>query len=125
MHAQQIRIIESPSVRDAFASELFRLSPPQLRALSLRGSANLRSLVLSPLGSCPALESVDLGSCPSLEYVMVQSATLKTLDLSDCGALTKVTQQASREYGRSVRGRCCDGCIVAPSTGRGPECQLT
>ena len=88
--APQIRIVESPSVRDAFASELFRLSPPHLKALSLRGSGNLRSLVLSPLGSCPALESADLSGCASLGYVMVQSASLKALDLSSCPSLTKV-----------------------------------
>ncbi|KAI8474942.1 MAG: hypothetical protein J3K34DRAFT_489365 [Monoraphidium minutum] len=90
---REIRVVDSPSVRDAFASELVRLSPPQLRHLSLRGAPNLRSLVLSPLGACPALERADLGGCPSLEYVLLQSAGLKALDLGGCGALTKALIQ--------------------------------
>jgi len=88
-HASQIRIDDSPSVRDAFTSELFRLSPPHLKHLSLRASPNLRRLVLSPLGSCPALETLDLAGCASLEFLLVQSSSLKSLDLAGCGGLTK------------------------------------
>lgn len=81
----------SPSVRDAFASEVVKLSPPLLKAINFSGCHNLHKLVLSPQSSCPALAMLNLSSCPGLEYVLVQSNSLKQLDLSGCGALTKVS----------------------------------
>jgi hypothetical protein len=102
-------------VRDAFASELFRLSPPRLRRLSLRGSANLRALSLSPAGSCPALEALQLGGCPSLAYLLVQSASLRTLDVGGCASLAKA--RARRAALGSARAGVAEltvlGCLVA------------
>lgn len=110
----QIRIESSPSVRDAFSSELFRLSAPQLKRLSFQGSSNLRRLVLSPLGSCPQLESLEAGECPSLDYVLVQSNTLKTLDLGACGALSKVGQAVLKSDSCwQVVSSCMMGCSTA------------
>lgn len=103
---REICVVSSPSVRDAFALELFRLSPPRLKHLSLRASSNLRRLVLSPLGSCPVLDELDAGECPSLDYVMVQSNTLKTLDLGGCGSLTKALVHCPQLSKLVLKG-CC------------------
>ena len=92
----QICIPLSPTVRDAFPSELFKLSPPHLRILNLKGCSNLHKAELSPLGSCPSLEELDLSGCPSLEYVLLQSHSLATVNLSNCGALTKVRTMLCR-----------------------------
>ncbi len=81
----------SPTVRDAFVSELVKLSPAALKTLNLHGSTNLRKAVLSPMCSCPSLETLDLGACPNLGYVLVQSASLRSVNLANCGALTKVS----------------------------------
>lgn len=43
-------------MRDAFAAEVVKLSPPLLKVLDLSACHNLHKLVLSPQGSCPALE---------------------------------------------------------------------
>jgi hypothetical protein len=87
----QIRVVNAPSVRDAFAAEVVKLSPPLLKSIDFRGCHNLHKLVLSPQSSCAALENLNLSSCPGLEYVLLQSNSLKQVDLSSCGALTKVS----------------------------------
>lgn len=78
---------------DAFAAELVKLSPPSLRTLNFSGCRNLRKLVLSPLGACASLEELSLSSCPALEYLLLQSGSLRTVDVSGCGCLTKVRMQ--------------------------------
>lgn len=90
MPVAQIRVVNAPSVRDAFAAEVVKLSPPLLKAVDFRGCHNLHKLVLSPQSSCPALETLNLSSCPGLEYVLLQSNSVRQVDLSNCGALTKV-----------------------------------
>lgn len=86
----QIRVPAAPSVRDAFANELVKLSPPLLKVVDFNQCHNLRQFVLSPTSSCPVLERLHLSGCPNLEYVLVQSSSLTQLDLSGCEALTKV-----------------------------------
>jgi hypothetical protein len=81
-------------VRDAFAAEVVKLSPPLLKAIDFTGCHNLHKLVLSPPSCCAALEALTLSSCPGLEYVLLQSNSLKQVDLSNCGALTKVALHA-------------------------------
>jgi hypothetical protein len=94
----QIRVVNAPSVRDAFAAEVVKLSPQLLKSIDFRGCHNLHKLVLSPQSSCPVLEALNLSSCPGLEYVLLQSNSLKQLDLSNCGALTKVAAGERPEY---------------------------
>lgn len=60
-----------------------------LKILNLPGSAHLGRLVLSN-GAAPQLEQLNLSSCENLQYVYVQSATLQSLRLQGCPALTKV-----------------------------------
>jgi len=76
-------------VRDAFAAEVVKLSPPLLAKLNLRGSEALSNVVLSPPAACPALKHLDLSFCKSLEYVLIQSTSLTELRLHNCGALGK------------------------------------
>ena len=102
----QIGVDASPSVRDAFTSELFCLSPRGLRRLSLPGSSNLRRVVLSPLGSCPALETLDLSNCASLEYLLLQSRSLKALNLTRCGSLAKALVHCAA-LAQLEAGGCC------------------
>lgn len=68
----QISITQSPSVRDAFTSEIVKLSPPSLAKWNLRGSENLLKFVLSPATSCPSLLHLDLSFCKNLEYILVR-----------------------------------------------------
>jgi hypothetical protein len=77
-------------VRDVFAAELIKLSPPRLAALDFSCSRHLRHLVLSPLGACPALSSLALAGCAALEHVLLQSASLRRLDLNSCVSLDQV-----------------------------------
>lgn len=84
---REIKIVQSSSVRDPFATELVRLSPANLHTLSFKGSDSLESFVLSPLGSCGELKSIDLTGCKRLEYVLIQSDSLETLSVALCGAL--------------------------------------
>lgn len=93
---REVRVVSSPSVRDAFAIELVKLSPPLLQRLVLRGSQHLHRFVMSPLSSCPRLEELDLSGCPTLEYVMIQSHTLRSIHLTNCGALTKALLHCSK-----------------------------
>jgi hypothetical protein len=86
----QIRVVNAPSVRDAFAAEVVKLSPPLLKTIDFCGCHNLHKMVLSPQSSCPVLETLNLSSCPGLEYVLLQSNSVRQVDLSNCGALTKV-----------------------------------
>jgi hypothetical protein len=99
--AAQICVVNAPSVRDAFAAEVVKLSPPLLKAIDFSGCHNLHKLVLSPQSSCPVLESLNLSSCPGLEYVLLQSNSVRQLDLSNCGALTKVS---SWQFARNLHG---------------------
>lgn len=86
---KEVRICNTPSLRDAFASEVVKLSPPELQVLDLKGSSNLHNFVLSPLTSCPKLIELDLSSSENLEYVLLQSQCLRTLSLKKCTNLTK------------------------------------
>ncbi|KAJ9532337.1 hypothetical protein QJQ45_010358 [Haematococcus lacustris] len=87
---ERIKIVNTASLRDAFCNELVKLSPVELSSLHLSGSSNLRNFVLSPATACPKLAELDLSRCNNLGYVLVQSASLRTLRLSKCPALTKV-----------------------------------
>lgn len=86
---KEIRITNTPSLRDAFASEVVKLSPPELQVLDLKGSSNLHKFVLSPLTSCPKLTELDLSNCDNLEYVLLQSQSLRTLSIRKCTNLNK------------------------------------
>ena len=70
---EQIQVTWSPSVSDAFASEMVKLAPPELAKLSFRGSSNLTKFVLSPLIACPLLKEIDLSLSPKLEFVLIQN----------------------------------------------------
>ncbi|MEW5312782.1 MAG: hypothetical protein WDW38_004390 [Sanguina aurantia] len=85
----QVSITHTASLRDAFASELVKLSPPELSSVDIQASRNLRNVVLSPLTACPKLMDLDCSDCPSLEYVLIQSHSLRNLSLKKCGVLTK------------------------------------
>jgi hypothetical protein len=41
----QIKVMQSPTVRDAFVSEIVKLSPPGLKLLDLRAAQNLHKWV--------------------------------------------------------------------------------
>ena len=49
----QIKVVQSPSVRDAFVSEIVKLSPPGLKLLDLKAAQNLHKWV-HPGWSCTA-----------------------------------------------------------------------
>jgi hypothetical protein len=74
----QIRVPAAPSVRDAFVSELVKLSPPFLKTLDLSSARNLHQFVLAPAAACPALETLNLREC-QLEFVLIQSNSLMQL----------------------------------------------
>ena len=57
---------------------------------ALREAPNLTRLVVTPLGALPALAVLDLTACPKLGYLFLQCASLHTLVLDGCMALTKV-----------------------------------
>ena len=80
-----IHVTWSPSVSDAFASEMVKLAPPELAKLSFRGSSNLTKFVLSPLTACPLLKEIDLALSPKLESVLIQSESVEKVILSRCG----------------------------------------
>ena len=88
----QIKIKGTASLRDAFANEIVKLSPPELTLLDLQHSSNLRNFVLSPMASCPKLTDLNLSGCSSLDYVMLQSPTLRTFDVRGCSKATKVSE---------------------------------
>lgn len=60
---------------------------------ALREAPNLTRLVVTPLGALPALAVLDLTACPKLGYLFLQCASLRTLLLGGCMALTKVWQR--------------------------------
>ncbi|WIA09607.1 hypothetical protein OEZ85_008999 [Tetradesmus obliquus] len=101
---REIRVVNAPSVRDAFAAEVVKLSPPLLKAVDFRGCHNLHKLVLSPQSSCPSLETLNLSSCPGLEYLLLQSNSVRQVDLSNCGALTKVLLQCPKLQSLAITG---------------------
>jgi hypothetical protein len=103
----QIRITYTQSLRDAFPAEVVKLSPPNLKKMELRGSANLSQFVCSPITSCPSLQTVDLSNCASLQFVLVQSANLETLNLSRCPSLGKALIQCKGLRSLNLEG--CDG----------------
>ena len=57
---------------------------------ALREAPNLTRLVVTPLGALPALAVLDLTVCSKLVYLFLQCASLHTLLLDGCTALTKV-----------------------------------
>lgn len=69
---------------------------------ALPQSSNLTRLVLSPMGLLPNLTSLDLSEC-ALSYLFLQSATLRSLNLShdiqlakaiiQCGALDELAMR--------------------------------
>lgn len=87
---KEINIVHTASLRDAFAAEIVKLSPPELSAVNFSESLNLHNFILSPMGACPKVVDLDLSRCPTLQYVLIQSSTLRTLQLSGCNSLTKV-----------------------------------
>ena len=112
---QQIRIANTASLRDAFCNELVKLSPPELTSIDFRGSSNLRNFVMSPMESCPKVANLVLSDCSSLDYVMVQSQSLRSLELKGCQHLNKVQQAWQQQKGRStsVKEHNCRGVIAA------------
>ena len=80
-----IQVTWSPSVSDAFASEMVKLAPPELAKLYFRGSTSLTKFVLSPLQACPLLKEIDLSLSPKLEFVLIQSESVEKILLSRCG----------------------------------------
>lgn len=110
--AAQVRVVNAPSVRDAFAAEVVKLSPPLLKTIDFHGCHNLHKLVLSPQSSCPALEALHLSSCPGLEYVLLQSNSVKQVDLTNCEALTKVTLRELPKPRIRLHGTSSDGSLL-------------
>lgn len=86
----QIKIVNTTSLRDAFCTELVKLSPSELATLDLHGSTNLRNFVLSPSTSCPNLTTLDLSACSSLGAVLIQSSSVTNMALHNCASLKKV-----------------------------------
>ena len=62
----------------------------KLAALQFAGCSNLHRMVLSPSSSCPKLTTVNLSGCTGLQYVLLQSMSLQSVNLSDCPVLAKV-----------------------------------
>mmetsp|Transcript_21570 Transcript_21570/g.54906 ORF Transcript_21570/g.54906 Transcript_21570/m.54906 type:complete len:261 (-) Transcript_21570:661-1443(-) len=87
---KEIRVTHTASLRDAFCAEVVKLSPQELHSLDLRGSCNLRNFVCSPATACPKLTDLDLSECRTLDYVLVQSASVRSVRLHKCEGLTKV-----------------------------------
>jgi hypothetical protein len=102
--SRQISITWSNHLRDAFPTELIKLSPPNLVSLELRGCGGLTRLVLSPASACPKLSSLDLSACGALAHVLLQSASLDTVLLSKCTHLGKALVHA--KCLRQVRALC-------------------
>ena len=90
MHSQ-IRVLNTASLRDAFCNEIVKLSPPNLASINFTGSSNLRNFVVSPMNACPSLTEIDLSGCSSLDYVMVQSQSVRALQIKGCENLSKVS----------------------------------
>jgi len=105
-NAQEICVTYTQSLRDAFPAEVVKLSPPGLTKFELRGSTNLTQFVLSPVTSCPKLQTLDLQNCQTLNFVLIQSMTLEFLNLSRCAALQKSLIQC--KYLRSLDMEGCD-----------------
>ena len=59
----------------------------------LRGSTNLTKVTLSPLSACPKLQTLDLFGCSKLRTLLIQSASLTSLNISGCSGLTKVRRE--------------------------------
>ena len=91
--APQVKITWHRTLKDEFAAELIKLSPPNMKMLTLHGSENLTQLVLSPIGCCPSLTDIDLASCKELKMVMVQSDVVKRINVSRCPSLSKALIQ--------------------------------
>mmetsp|Transcript_120 Transcript_120/g.427 ORF Transcript_120/g.427 Transcript_120/m.427 type:complete len:259 (-) Transcript_120:40-816(-) len=87
---KKINIMHSPALRDGFAAEIFKLSPPELATMSFRGCDNLTKFVLSPITSCPNLEDIQLEENSNLGYVLLQSNTLYSLAINKCPNLEKI-----------------------------------
>jgi hypothetical protein len=100
----QIRVTNTMSLRDAFCTELVKLSPPELTTLDLHGSGNLRTFTLSPDGACPRLESLDLSTCPKLTTVLVQSSSITRMSLHGCASLRKVLLQCPNLESLAITG---------------------
>jgi hypothetical protein len=65
------------------------------------------------LGACPALEDLDLSGCPSLEYVLLQSHSLTTVNLSNCGALSKVGRCGQPDLYSEIAATFMTRCLSA------------
>lgn len=101
----QICITYTQSLRDAFPAEVVKLSPPNLKKMEFRGSANLSQFVCSPITSCLSLQAVDLSNCASLQFVLIQSANLESLNVSRCPSLGKALIQC-----KGLRSLNLEGC---------------
>jgi hypothetical protein len=133
----QIKVMHSPSLRDAFAAEIVKLSPQELHTVDFSGSSNLHKVVVSPMTACPNLVSLNLSQCATLEYIMLQSSSLKFFDAQGCGALVKVRRgrcalpSCVQQWGTSVGGQCshhcmclCAGVSSCPPTRGGSACHI-
>jgi len=105
-NAKEISVTYTQSLRDAFPAEVVKLSPPLLSKLELRGSSNLTQFILSPVNSCPKLQTLDLQNCQELKFVLIQSNTLEFLNLSRCTNLNKALIQC--KYLRSLNMEGCE-----------------
>ena len=76
--------------------------------MQMQGSPNLRQLVLSPVSACPKLTTLNISHCIGLRYVLVQSSSLQTIDLSNCPELTKARPPTFLHH-RSCRRYCSPG----------------
>ena len=74
-----------------------------MHAQALPQSSNLTRLVVSPIGMLPSLTSLDLSEC-ALTYLFLQSATLRSLNLSHDIALAKAIIQCSALDDLAMRG---------------------
>ena len=69
------------------------MSPPDLKFIPFSGCHRLSQFISSPATCCPVLLRVELSSCASLQFVLIQSLTVRFIDLSCCLNLVKVLLQ--------------------------------
>mmetsp|Transcript_17803 Transcript_17803/g.34028 ORF Transcript_17803/g.34028 Transcript_17803/m.34028 type:complete len:263 (-) Transcript_17803:359-1147(-) len=102
---KEIKITWSNHLRDAFPSELIKLSPPELVTLDLKGSGSLTRFMLSPPTSCPRLTTLDLSACAQLNHVLIQSLSLETVVIAKCATLNKALIQC-----KNLKSLVLEGC---------------
>jgi hypothetical protein len=95
-YCKQIRVTSAPSVRDAFAAEVVKLSPPLLKALDLSTCHNLHKLVLSPqVGRNRSTHAQTCGwpgfsSCTILEALRAACGCVCSMSSTPCAGILQL-----------------------------------